>query len=563
MREAFAPLILCLSTLSVTPFLSGCEGEIHESSTPPSAAEGPDPDAGAAGRGATQPPAATGGINGSGAGAAGMGAMGTGPSSGGVGDPVGSPPPMQGAFSRLTRAEYRATIQEALGSDPDLSLVPVDARIGPFTANSSAAPDPVHPYLLAAEDVALAVIPALLPVCESASAARCVRTDYGAPLARLFRRPLSDAEVTSWAALIVRLQSEGVPALDATRAMLTAALLTPDFLFRIPGWEADESARPRRLAELLSYALVDEPPDTELTETANGPRASLSERLRIQAARLSTDARAVPVLARFFGQWLHVDTDLRLLEPAFETSPRYREWLAFVGDAMQNDIPITSLIAGRRGFVHRDSLAAYGLDAVDIPGGSDVAAVTWPVDSVRRGLLGQELILDSTRHPDPGRRVIFRGALIRKSLLCDPIPAPSADLLALAAEVGDRTTDARCAGCHVRLDPIGTAFGVLDADDEGASRSAEIIGHPELDGVYPSVPALLDAVATSRAFAECFSRHWLSFFLEHAPVDADAAWVSGLADALQSGASLRDILEQTIVTLEVRSEASVPWCQGP
>src|SRR5690606_10579398 len=119
------------------------------------------------------------------------------------------------------------------------------------------------------------------------------------------------------------------------------------------------------------------------------------------------------------------------------------------------------------------------------------------------------LIAASSRHPDLTRRPIFRGLLVRRALLCDEIPAPSADLVALAAEVGDRTEDPRCAGCHQLIDPIGYAFGTLDADIDDAPQSAEIIGHPELAGTYDSLPALLDAIASSRIFAECFAEHWL------------------------------------------------------
>ena len=152
---------------------------------------------------------------------------------------------------------------------------------------------------------------------------------------------------------------------------------------------------------------------------------------------------------------------------------------------------------------------------------------------------------------------------MRSSLLCDSIPAPSADLLVLDAEVGDRTVDERCAGCHLMMEPIGRAFGVLDADFDGTPVAAEIVEHPELAGTYATLSELLDAVAGSRTFAECFARHWLAFFLEQ-PLDAiDRAWIGELADGIASGASLGELVEQSIVTLEERSRTVVPWCEGP
>jgi hypothetical protein len=77
-------------------------------------------------------------------------------------------------FTRLTRAEYRATVQAAFGIAPEITLLPEDARLGPFTSNASTSTDPVHPYLLAAEDIAATIVPALRGVCETPNPIECV-----------------------------------------------------------------------------------------------------------------------------------------------------------------------------------------------------------------------------------------------------------------------------------------------------------------------------------------------------------------------------------------------------
>jgi Protein of unknown function (DUF1592)/Protein of unknown function (DUF1588)/Protein of unknown function (DUF1595)/Protein of unknown function (DUF1587) len=468
--------------------------------------------------------------------------------------------PLKAEFSRLTRTEYAATVRQALGVDPNTSLIPVDGRVGPFTANASAGDDPVHPYLLAGEELAAAVIPARLPACNAAVES-CVRDRYRAPIEQLFRRPVADTELSRWAAMISDLTAAGVPALEATRAMLSGVLLSPDFVFRSALAPSGASGSARRVAERLSFTLWDAPPDAQLRAAAEGPAAELGARLSAQAERLSGDARAIPVVARFLAQWLHLDTDQRLADPAFEASPRFREWLSFTEELLKPEVPVTSIVSGRRGFVHRANLAAYGLSAADLSGNADVVSVTWPADSPRRGALGQDLLADATRHPDPSRRVIFRGRLVRASLLCDTIPAPTPELIAAAGEVSDRTKDARCASCHQRMDPVGRAFAGLDPDHEGSSEPPEVLHHAELAGTYPDVSALLDAVAASRAFAQCFARHWLAFLLEQPLSDADPAWVSELADEVASGASLRDIVARTAQTLESRSSEATPWCE--
>jgi hypothetical protein len=134
--------------------------------------------------------------------------------------------------------------------------------------------------------------------------------------------------------------------------------------------------------------------------------------------------------------------------------------------------------------------------------------------------------------------------------------------VALADEVGDRTQDVRCAGCHEYIDPIGRVFASLDPDNEQAPPPAEVLGTEGLAGSYANAAELLEAVGNSRAYAECFARHWLGFFLEQPLESADASWVASIADAVEGGASLGAIVEQSLVELHARSQPLVPWCEG-
>jgi len=467
---------------------------------------------------------------------------------------------LQPGFARLTRAEYRATIKDAFGVDADVSGVPEDGRVGPFTSNIAFAGDPVQPFLLASEDLSALIVPGKLPACTAASASTCIPTSYGKPFERLFRRPVAAAEFTAWSTMLANLEKAGLTSQDATRAMVTSALLHPDAMFRTTPLAGD-AARVRRLGEHLSYALWDAPPDAELG-TIGDAASDLGVRLGAQAGRLGRDPRAIPVLARFMAQWLHVDVDLKLAaDTAYATSPLYLELLAFVQDALASGVPVTSFVNGTRGFVHKNNLAPYGLTSAS--GTADVATVTWPASSPRRGVVGEEAIVDPTRHPDVGRRAIFRGRLVRASLLCQTIPPPNAELVALAGEVTDRTTDARCAGCHQLLEPVGAAFAGLDRDFTGTVPPAVVTGHDELNGTYPQLAGLLDAIAGSRAFADCFARQIWAFFLEQAPADVDAASIAELAAIVRAGGSLGDVVSQMAVSLEVRSRTVVPWCEGP
>ena len=95
-----------------------------------------------------------------------------------------------------------------------------------------------------------------------------------------------------------------------------------------------------------------------------------------------------------------------------------------------------------------------------------------------------------------------------------------------------------------------------------AGAPAEIVEHAELSGSYATLSELFDAVAHSRTFAECFSRHWLAFFLEQPPEEVERAFVAELADLVVAGASLPEVIERSAATLSERSATFVPWCEG-
>lgn len=468
------------------------------------------------------------------------------------------PGELNAPYTRLTRAEYKATVKAAFNVEAPVNGIPDDERIGPFTSNV-VAPDAAHELLLASEDLAALIVPTSLPACSGAGIASCIATSYRAPLERLYRRPLSDTELARLSELVQTLEGAGVSAEAATRGMLVTAFMSADFLFRASPLSGDV-ARGRRLAEHLSYALLDAPPDAALAAASQGDVSTLDARLKEQALRLSGDERAVPVLARFLAQWLFVDVDRKLDDASteFATSPVYAELLGFVKSALVTNAPIKSFVNGSKGYVKKGNFAAYGLP--EATGATDVLEVAW--SGARRGILGEELFLDTTRHPQASRRPIYRGHLVRTSLLCQPITSPPAGVVDLDADIMDRTVDARCAGCHSLMDPIGKAFAPMDLDNSAGSPAPVVNGAGEISGTFADLPTLLDAIANSQTYADCFSRNLLGFFLEQDPERVDAAAVSDVSAVVKAGGGLGDALAQVVVSFDKRSRTVVPWCTG-
>ena len=152
--------------------------------------------------------------------------------------------------------------------------------------------------------------------------------------------------------------------------------------------------------------------------------------------------------------------------------------------------------------------------------------------------------------------------MLRTSFLCEVIQAPPVGVVDLDAEVMDSTVDGRCAGCHTLMDPIGKAFAPLDLDNMAGSPPALVNGSGEIHGTYADLPALLNAIAESQVYADCFSRNLLGFFLEQNPEHVDAASVRDVATVVKAGGGLADALAQVMVSLDQRSRTVVPWCTG-
>src|SRR5690606_21209992 len=191
--------------------------------------------------------------------------------------------------------------------------------------------------MLAAEELAASAIPDRFDACDPTQTAECVASEYVGALSTLYRRALTDAEIETAATMIADQIAEGATAQNASRAMLAAALISPDFLFRSPPSAVGDAPEQRRVADQLSFTLWDAPPDEELLDAT--PSVGQSG-LQGEALRLLRDERATRGIARFLAQWLDVDTDLRLENESFGDSAAYLEWLDLTAHNIDSDVPI-------------------------------------------------------------------------------------------------------------------------------------------------------------------------------------------------------------------------------
>ena len=298
---------------------------------------------------------------------------------------------------------------------------------------------------------------------------------------RAWRRPVDPAETDRFMELIASERKAGESFRSAYRSAVSAVLASKDFLYlregsinerrdRIDDWE---------LASRLSYMLWGSMPDDTLFEAARTGELRKPESLRKHVARMLADPKIARFTEAFPRQWLQLHK-VGSFPPDRKTYPEYnatlersmlQETTRFYAEVFNNNLPLREFVLSDWTMLNPHLAAFYGIPE---PGGSDFVKVKLRPEDHRGGLLTQASILsltsDGTRH-----RPIHRGVWIAETLYGATIPPPPPnveplDLLrpdakkaTLRMELDAHATNASCAACHRKIDPLGFAFEHYDA----------------------------------------------------------------------------------------------------
>ncbi len=439
--------------------------------------------------------------NGGSSGNAGGGSSAGGSSQGGGG--AVAPAALQSVGRRLTNGELDNVVRDLFGdSTGPASKYLAEDQYDPFDNDytlqraSEALIDSLEAF---AEDVAVrAVLPAnrakVVPCTPSgAGDSACFEQTVTNVGKKLFRRPLSDDEVTAYLALqaFATEDNPDVPHdfYTGVSLVLEAMLQDPEFLYRVeigtPGKDPSVLAlNDYEIASRLSFLLWGSTPDDALLAAADGGKLVEPDGRRSQAERLLADDRARDALHRFHAMWL-----------GYRAIPGSAELLASFGmetthliDRVVFDEPASYLTLFTSPDTYIDTKLAdqYGLPA---PAGGE-GWVKYGSDG-RAGILSHGSVLAAfSKFSDtsPTQRGIF----VQTRLLCNPVGSPPAnvnvDQPPAATDSACKTdryaahrSSSSCASCHDNLDPIG--FGLEQYDIGGKFRTHDD-GHPEcpLDG---------------------------------------------------------------------------------
>lgn len=306
--------------------------------------------------------------------------------------------------------------------------------------------------------------------------------------AQAWRRPLADAEQKELKGLYQKMRGQQLPHASAVRMLLARVLVSPAFLYRGEKAGAGAKAAPVsdwELATRLSYFLWSSAPDEALRGLASAGSLHQPEVLTAQVRRMTKDPKIRRLATEFGCQWLHV----RDLETLDEKSERHfptfaglradmqEEAVAFFTDLFQKNGSVISLLDADYTFVNGALGKHYGLDLKE-DGWQRVEGIR---AKGRGGILG----FASTLAKQSGASrtsPILRGNWLSEVVLGEKLPRPPKGVPILPEEapqglterqlIERHSSDAKCAGCHQRIDPFGFALEGFDAIGRARAKDA-------------------------------------------------------------------------------------------
>jgi mono/diheme cytochrome c family protein len=366
----------------------------------------------------------------------------------------------------------------------------------------------------------------------------CARAIVAAFARRAYRRPVTPEELEPYLSLADSVQKQGDSFAEGIALAMEAILVSPDFLFRI---ERDRPASDGRgfeplsdyeLASRLSYFLWASMPDDELLRSADRHDLATPEVLGAQVRRMLADPRSSALVEAFGGQWLR----FRALEsitpdrdrfPSFDNNLRIsmqRETELFFESIVREDRSILDFIDAPYTFLNERLALHYGIPGVKGPEFRRVELQ----GTERSGVLTQASVLTVSSYATRTSPVL-RGKWVLQNILNAPPPDPPAGTprldeatvgasASLRKQMEAHRTNATCAACHARMDPLG--FGLENYDAIGAWRTDDGKFKVDATGALPDgrsfqTPADLKAIlkGDKDAFAECVSEKLLTYAL--------------------------------------------------
>lgn len=348
----------------------------------------------------------------------------------------------------------------------------------------------------------------------------CINDFIAAFGARAFRRPLSQAEIDGFAAIVAAAQDNAL-SYDAGVALVVRAMLqAPEFLYLFE----DELLTDYQLASRLSFFIANGPPDDELYAAAQGGTLRDVGVLEAQLDRL-LEAHGERLGRAFAYDFLGLR---RAYQRAFNIEDAVvRELVASAedtfADMLSRQAPVAELFTTQSFVVNETTAAFMGVAA---EGGIATPSASYPL----MGLVTHPAVLLAMSNAVEGSTV-SRGQFLAHQLLCIP-PTPPPDRAFSPEEAGElppnptqrdeaeaRLQNSSCSPCHLQFEPY--AFGLNKwggngsfMDDERLNDSGPItttLGTLSFGGYDQFLPLM----GQSEQYERCITDQLIRYGLRH------------------------------------------------
>jgi hypothetical protein len=318
-------------------------------------------------------------------------------------------------------------------------------------------------------------------------------------------------------------------------------------------------------------------PDDELLQLAE--RGQLRSQRELQTRRMLTSPKSRALVENFASQWLEI-RNLENMQPDKKLFPEFdpalrsamqRETELFFEHVMREDRSVFDFIRGDYTFVNARLARFYGLKV----GTNDDFQKVSLAGTPRRGVLTHASVLTLTSNPTRTSPV-KRGKWILENFLGTPPPPPPPNVPqlddsdrkltgSLREQMQQHSTNATCASCHARMDPIGFGFENFNAIGAWREKDGEVAIDPSgklgSGDAFAGAAELSELLAQKRAdeFRRCLTEKLLTYALGRGLEYYDRPAVDRIRDTVRNGGDRFSTLVVAVVqSLPFQNRRALP-----
>lgn len=403
-------------------------------------------------------------------------------------------------------------------------------------------------------------------------------------LTQAFRRPVDDSLLERYAEHVTTRIRAGESFTDGMKAAASAALTSPRFLYLYDRAASDETAERTddfELASRLSFFLWGSLPDHALIELASKGKLRDLAILDQQIERMLKDERLKRFCDSFPTQWLQLERIISSV-PDPEQYPNFYfakfrasmhmmlEPLLLFETILVENRPILELIDSNYSY-RSELLDAWYRDGSKSKRSQPTAIPFERVlleDRRQGGVITTAAVMTMTSSPTR-TKPITRGAWIASVIFNNPPEPPPADVPPLPEEDEasvDKNQTLRerfeahrskteCAGCHIRIDPLGFAFesygptGLWRERYENG-RAVDASGTLFRKHPFENILEFKDAILAEKdRFTQAFAGHLLSFALGRETSIEDSPALDRIAaETAKDGYRMQTMIREVILS---------------